>query len=154
MLTDSDIRNCDSPLRILLTHEQIGIEQYTDFLRCAEGGAVNVFLGTTRRFTDEKETVMLSYEAAEDLAVAELRRLLARTSDRWPVLRAVVVHRIGNVAVSEVSVLIGVATSHRADSFEACRYIIDELKRTVPIWKRESFSDGSEDWVEGYFEDQ
>ena len=138
-----------SHFRITLGPNPIQIDENVDFLREAEGGAIDIFLGTTRRHTNGKETVLLSYEAAGDLAEAELLRLLDETRSRWPVLRAVVIHRTGPVAVSEVSVFIGVATPHRSDSFAACRHLIDQLKLRVPIWKRETFADGSSDWVKG-----
>ena len=135
--------------RISIGPNPIRINEHVDFLRGAEGGAIDIFLGTTRRQTDGKETVLLSYEAADELAMAELSRLIEETRSRWPVLRTVVVHRTGPVSVSEISVFIGVATPHRSDSFEACRHLIDELKRRIPIWKHETFADGTSDWVEG-----
>ena len=143
-----------SKLRIDVSPEPIEIEDHADFLRSAEGGAVDIFLGTTRRLTDGKETVFLSYEAAHKLAIAELLRLVEEAHVKWPVLRTVLIHRTGQVPVSEVSVFVGVATAHRADSFEACRYLIDELKRRIPIWKRETFADGTSDWVDGVVPDE
>jgi molybdopterin synthase catalytic subunit len=124
------------------------------FLRKAEGGAVNLFVGTTRRVTGDKITVDLRYEAAEKLARAEITRLIRLAGDSWPVLRAIVLHRTGLVPVGEASVVIGVATPHRDESFQACRFLIDELKKRVPIWKRETFEDGSSEWVEGQVPDE
>jgi len=116
----------------------------------AAAGAVTVFLGTTRseRRPDGRELVALDYEAYPDMAGAQLRDLAARARDRWPVLRLAVLHRTGRVPVGEPSVLIAVSTPHRAEAFEACRYAIDTLKSTVPIWKKEIYTDG-EEWVEG-----
>ena len=135
--------------RIQLTEKPIDASAELAFLTGSEGGAVDVFLGTTRRFTDGKETVSLSYEAADSLALAEMRRLLDDASAKWPMIRVTIIHRTGVVPVHEASVLIGVATAHRDESFLACRYLIDELKKRVPIWKRETFADGSKEWVEG-----
>jgi molybdopterin synthase catalytic subunit len=140
--------------RIEITEETLDIAAVDSFLRRAEGGAVNLFVGTTRRITGEKVTVDLRYEAARELARAEIDRLLRRAGKQWPVLRAVVLHRTGMVPVGEASVIIGVATPHREESFQACRFLIDELKQRVPIWKRETFDDGTSEWVEGAVPDE
>ena len=81
------------------------------------------------------------------LALAEIGRLITIVREKWPILRVAVVHRIGEVPVGEASVIVGVATAHRAESFDACQFIIDELKQHVPIWKKENFSDGHSEWV-------
>lgn len=120
-----------------------------DFLRTEEAGAVDIFLGTTRRWTDGRETVRLEYECYHAMALAEMQRLVQAAAERWPVEKVCLIHREGLVPLREVSVLVGVSTPHRADAFEACRYLIDELKASVPIWKRERFSDGTMAWVEG-----
>ena len=122
------------------------------FLRGAEGGAVALFEGTTRRFTGGKETVRLQYEAHESMAVKEMEKLCALAHERWPVLKAVIVHRLGEVPVGETSVLVGVATAHRGPAFEACQFLIDELKKSVPVWKRELYADGRTEWVSGSWE--
>lgn len=109
-----------------------------------------MFVGTTRRVTGDRITTSLSYEAAHDLAISEITRLIDEARSQWEILRVAVVHRIGLVPVGEASVVIGVATSHRAESFEVCRYLIDELKKHVPIWKKETFEDGTEEWVRGH----
>jgi molybdopterin synthase catalytic subunit len=116
----------------------------------AEAGAVAIFLGTTRaeRHPDGRALVALEYEAYADMATAQLRDLAERARARWPVLRLAVLHRTGRVPVGEPSVLIAVATPHRAESFEACRWLIDTLKSEAAIWKKEIWSDGSGSWVE------
>ncbi len=139
----------DSSFMIELTEEIIDVSVVTAFLSRAEGGAIDVFVGTTRRYTDGKETVHLSYEAASDLAREEIRRIIEDAVRRWPVLRAAVIHRLGTVPVAEASVVIGVATLHRSESFEACRYLIDALKKRVPVWKKEYYADGNAEWVQG-----
>ena len=123
------------------------------FLTTPDAGAVAVFVGTTRRWTvggesgRGKETERLRYEAYAPMARAELARLAAEAQARWPVLRCWLTHRLGEVPVGEASVVVGVATAHRGDAFEACRWLIDTLKERVPIWKREVFADGAEEWV-------
>jgi molybdopterin synthase catalytic subunit len=112
-------------------------------------GAVDLFIGTTRRFTAGRETLRLEYEAFGSMALSEMRRIVMDARSRWEILRCVVHHRIGTVAVGEPSVIIAVSAGHRAEAFEACRFLIDTLKREVPIWKRESFADGTSEWVGG-----
>lgn len=116
-----------------------------------DAGGVDVFLGTTRaeRRADGVELMALDYEAYVEMAVEQLRAIVADARTRWPVLRACVLHRTGRVAVGEPSVIIAVATPHRAESFEACRFVIDELKRVATIWKREAWADGGATWVRG-----
>lgn len=134
---------------IRLDERPLDLSAASDFLRVEEAGGVDVFLGTTRRWTDDRETVELEYECYDAMALAEMRRLLAEAAGRWSIERACLIHRTGIVPLREISVIVGVATAHRAEAFAACRYLIDELKRTVPIWKRERFADGTTDWVEG-----
>lgn len=110
-------------------------------------GAVVLFLGITREFTGEKQTTLLSYEAYDQMAERELQRLEAQARERWPLVECSLVHRTGVVPVSEASVAIVTSSPHRADAFDAGRWLIDELKRSVPIWKQEHYADGSTEWV-------
>lgn len=119
------------------------------FLPTDYTGGIDLFVGTTRRFTDERETVRLAYEAYAPMAAREMERLAEEAIERWPVRRACLLHRLGEVPPGEASVIIGVATPHRADAFAACRFLIDALKAQVPIWKKEVYADGSTEWVEG-----
>lgn len=135
--------------RILITTDILDVTDADQFLRKSEGGAVCLFTGTTRRHTGDRVTEELSYDAAEELATAEMRRLAELARSKWPILRLVLAHRLGVVQVGEASVIVGVATPHRAESFEACRFLIDTLKKQVPIWKKERFVDGTQEWVEG-----
>jgi molybdopterin synthase catalytic subunit len=112
-------------------------------------GAIDLFLGVTRRWTRGKETVRLEYEAYEDMAVSEILTLVGEARSKWTLLNVVVHHRTGLVTVEEASVAIAVSSPHRADAFLASRYLIDRLKITVPIWKREWFADGSTEWIQG-----
>ncbi len=110
-------------------------------------GAVSLFIGTTRNANEGRRVTGLRYEAYIPLAVKEMERIAGEVRSRWPVERVSLVHRIGEVPVGEASVVIAVSTPHRKESFEACRYAIDELKKRVPIWKQEVFDDGTS-WVE------
>jgi molybdopterin synthase catalytic subunit len=116
----------------------------------AQSGGIVVFEGTTRADVHPEHGALqeLAYKAYGEMAVRQMTRLLAEARGRWPVRRAVMAHRVGLVPVGEPSVVIAVASSHRAEAFEACRWLIDTLKRDVPIWKREKWADGTETWVD------
>jgi molybdopterin synthase catalytic subunit len=110
-------------------------------------GGVVIFSGVVRNQTDGRPVKFLEYEAHAAMAEAKLREIGAAIRGRWPgVRRVAMLHRIGRLEIGESSVLIAVSAAHRGDAFEACRYAIDTLKRTVPVWKKEHFEDG-EVWV-------
>ncbi len=134
---------------IQVTEEQLDTGLADQFLRTERAGGITLFVGTTRRFTDGRETVRLTYDAYVPMAGAELQRLADTAADRWPVEKLVLHHRTGEVPVAEASVIVGVACAHRDAAFAAGRFLIDTLKTRVPIWKRETFADGSQEWVEG-----
>ena len=112
-------------------------------------GAVVVFLGTTRDHHRGMTVVRLAYEAYEPMALAALAELERGALARHAIASCVIVHRLGEVPLTEASVAVVVASAHRAAAFDACRWAMDELKRTVPIWKKEFFAAGGEAWVEG-----
>ncbi len=118
----------------------------------AEGaaGGLTIFEGVTRfeRCVEHGDLVRLSYEAYGEMACKQMRLLVERCRERWPIERCALVHRVGDVEIGEASVVIGVACGHRAEAFDACRFLIDELKREVPIWKKEVWSDGHTSWVD------
>lgn len=109
-------------------------------------GGIDVFIGTVRNQTKGKTVVRLEFEAYEKMALNEMEKIAAEAFGRWPVQKLLVHHRVGILDVGEVPVVIAVAAAHRDAAFEACRYVIDTLKQTVPIWKKEVFEDG-ETWV-------
>jgi molybdopterin synthase catalytic subunit len=119
----------------------------TDRVRSKRAGAICAFLGTTRELTGERRTVALEYEAHGPMAKRQLARLEAEARERWPLIEVAIVHRIGRVDAGEISVVVAVSSPHRAAAFEACEWLMDMLKRDVPIWKRESWADGTEEWV-------
>jgi len=136
----------------LLTNVPLPVGEASAYLAAPEAGGLALFVGTTRRWTDGEEgarteTERLSYEAYEPMALAELVRLAAAAAERWPVARCCLWHRTGEVPVAEASVVVGVATPHRAEAFAACRWLIDTLKERVPVWKCETFADGTTAWV-------
>jgi len=110
-------------------------------------GGIVIFSGVVRNQTDGRPVKFLEYEAHAPMAEAKMREIGAAIRARWAGVRCVaMLHRIGRLEIGEASVLIAVSAAHRGDAFDACRYAIDTLKRTVPVWKKEHFEDG-EVWV-------
>ncbi|MGL1889214.1 MAG: molybdenum cofactor biosynthesis protein MoaE [Reichenbachiella sp.] len=109
-------------------------------------GAIDVFIGTTRNNTSGKKVVKLDFESYEPMAIKEFQKIVDRAADQWPILKYAISHRIGVVEIGEEAVVIAVSTPHREAAFSACKFIIDELKKSVPIWKKEIFEDGDV-WV-------
>ena len=112
-------------------------------------GALSLFLGTTRDHHAGRRVTRLAYEAYEPMALAALQALERAACERFEIASCVIVHRLGEVPLAEPSVAVIVAAAHRGPAFEACRWAMDELKRTVPIWKKEHYAEGGADWVEG-----
>jgi len=112
----------------------------------SESGGIDVFIGTVRNATKGKRVVRLEFEAYEPMAIAEMQKIAEHAFEKWPVQKVLIHHRTGILNIGEVPVIIAVSAAHRAAAFDACRYIIDTLKQTVPIWKKEVFEDG-EVWV-------
>jgi len=117
-------------------------------LKRGEDGAVLVFEGTVRNQTRGRKTLYLDYEAYEEMALAQMESLAAQALQQFQIRDVALVHRLGRLEIGETSVLIAVASTHRAAAFDACRWLIDTLKRTVPIWKKEHFADGAV-WADG-----
>ena len=117
-------------------------------MKAGGDGAVCVFDGIVRDNTRGRKTVHLDYEAYREMALEQMRRLAAEAMEKFGVRDVAVVHRLGRLLVGETSVLIVVASAHRAAAFDACRWLIDTLKKTVPIWKKETFVDGAV-WADG-----
>lgn len=133
---------------IALTREPIDVGRLIADAKQAEDGAVVVFDGIVRNNTRGRKTLYLDYEAYEQMADKQMRELAAAARTRFSVRRVTIVHRLGRLEIGETSVLIIVASAHRAQAFDACRWLIDTLKKTVPIWKRETFADGAV-WAPG-----
>ena len=129
----------------------LDVPQAIAFVTTPAAGGLAIFLGTTRseKNADNRELLSLHYQAYEAMALAQLQQLAATARQRWPICKLALLHRIGDVPVSEPSVVIAVSTPHRADAFEACRFLIDNLKKDVAIWKKEVWSDGTGTWVHG-----
>jgi len=132
---------------IQLTDNPIDATALLQSAQLPEAGAVVLFLGITRQFTQGRETASLSYEAYREMAVKELQQLERQARKRWPLVECSIVHRLGEVPLAEASVAIAVSSPHRGDAFDAGRWLIDTLKESVPIWKQERWAGGGTEWV-------
>ena len=135
-------------LHIALTRDVIDADSLVAAAKRGEDGAVVAFDGIVRNHSRGRRTLHLDYEAYEEMAVKQMDALGREARSRFGVRHVAIVHRLGRLAIGETSVLIVVASAHRAQAFDACRWIIDTLKKTVPIWKKETFADGAV-WADG-----
>ena len=133
-----------------LTREPLRIELLVAEVVSEQCGGTCVFLGTVRAGSGEgnRGVTAIDYSAYEPMAEAEFARMLDEARRRWPGARIAVRHRVGEVPVGEASIGIAVATPHRAEAFEACRHVIEEVKRRLPMWKKELRGDGTAVWVD------
>ncbi len=134
--------------RVVLTREVIATEAIVAAVKQGEDGALVVFDGIVRNNTRGRRTLYLDYEAYEAMALTGMRRLADEAKQQFAVREVALVHRLGKLKIGETSVLIVVASAHRGAAFDACRWIINTLKKTVPIWKKEYFEDGAV-WADG-----
>lgn len=134
---------------IQITEKPIDISSVIQAASALDAGGSNVFIGTVRNKTNNKTVRWLEYEAYQSMAVAEIKKIIEAATSRWKLLGHAVSHRIGTLVPGEVAVVVAVSTPHRKESFEACQFIVDELKAKVPIWKKEVFEDG-EQWVSAH----
>jgi molybdopterin synthase catalytic subunit len=135
-------------VRVSLARERIDAHTAVTSLERPEDGALVIFDGMVRNNTRGRRTLYLIYEAYEQMALAQMRELARRSLADFAIRDVAIVHRLGRIEVGESSVLIAVASAHRAAAFDACRWLIDTLKKTVPIWKKEHFEDGAV-WADG-----
>jgi molybdopterin synthase catalytic subunit len=126
--------------------EPLDVQKCIDWVMSPESGGIDVFIGTVRNATKGKTVLKLEFEAYKPMAIKEMEKIAQQTFEKWPVQKLLIHHRNGTLQIGEIPVIIAVSAAHRDAAFEACRYIIDTLKQTVPIWKKEFFEDG-EVWV-------
>jgi len=131
---------------IQISDKPLNIQACIDWAMHPECGGIDVFIGTVRDKTKGKQVIKLEFESYEAMAIKEMRKIADDVLQKWPVKKILIHHRTGILSIGEVPVVIAVSAAHRAAAFEACRYTIDTLKQTVPIWKKEIFEDG-EIWV-------
>ncbi len=144
----SDKVSDDSPGLVQIVREPIEPRAFISRLKHPEDGATVIFDGIVRNNTRGRRTLFLEYQAYEAMALKQMETLASGARDRFAVRTASIVHRLGRLEIGETSVLIVVASVHRSAAFDACRWIIDTLKKTVPIWKKEYFEDGVV-WADG-----
>jgi molybdopterin synthase catalytic subunit len=135
--------------QIQISSEVLNIQSCIDWVMTPESGGIDVFIGTVRNATKGKAVLRLEFEAYEKMAISELEKIAIQAFEKWPVQKLLIHHRTGSLNVCEVPVIIAVSAAHRDAAFEACRYVIDTLKQTVPIWKKEILEDG-EVWVSAH----
>jgi MoaE-MoaD fusion protein len=131
-----------------ITRDRIDTDAVVAEMKRPEDGATVVFEGVVRNHSRGRRTLFLEYESYETMALKELESLIAEALSRFQIRDAAIVHRLGRLEIGETSVLIVVTSAHRAAAFEACQWLIDTLKKTVPIWKKEHFEDGAV-WADG-----
>ena len=128
---------------------EIRLDALHEVVLADSDGAVTTFAGTVRDNTRGRETSYLVYDAYKEMAEKKLREIGDEVKARWDVDCVGILHRVGRLEIRDISVLIAISSPHRKASLEACHYVIDRLKETVPIWKKEVWSDGGEAWIEG-----
>lgn len=132
---------------VRLTREPIDFHALTESVRDPHCGAVVLFLGTVRDITGAQVTVYLDYDAYGPMAEKKLADIEAQVRAKWPVAHVAMIHRLGRLAVGDVSVAVAVSSPHRGEAFDALRFAVDTLKELVPIWKKENAPDGTGEWV-------
>ena len=129
-----------------VTREPIDLQELVRFVTDSEAGAIATFIGTTRNNNEGRKVIALDYEAYPEMAEKELARIGQQASQNWQICRMAIIHRLGPVQITQASVIIAVSSAHRDAAFAACRFAIEEIKKTVPIWKKEVF-EGGEVWI-------
>lgn len=136
----------DSRLSCRITQDPIRLDELTAFVADPGAGAMATFVGTTRDTNEGRRVVRLEYECYPGMAEKEMAKIGQEVLERWPVKKVAMLHRLGRVDIGEASVAIAVSSGHRHAAFEACHYAINQLKETVPIWKKELY-EGGEVWI-------
>ena len=131
---------------IEIVESKIDVQAVIDSVQDPSAGAIDIFIGTTRNETRGEQVIGLEYEVYTPMALTLMQRIADEVRMKWDVKKISIVHRVGRVEVGEASVVIAVSAPHRSATFEACRYAIDTLKKSVPIWKKEFFHGGNV-WV-------
>ena len=129
-----------------VTHQPIELDELVRYVTDPEAGAIATFIGTTRNNNEGRKVIALDYEAYPEMAEKELARIGDDARKQWPICRMAITHRLGPVQIGEASVIIVVSSAHRDAAFAASRFAIEEIKKTVPIWKKEVY-EGGEVWI-------
>jgi molybdopterin synthase catalytic subunit len=132
-----------------IVHEPIETAEVLGHVGARKDGATLLFLGMVRDHADGRPVTGMTYEAYEEMATPVLREIATEAAQRIGSDRVAVVHRTGDLTIGEVSVAIAVSSPHRAEAYDASRYVIEEIKKRLPVWKKEHYTDGAQEWVEG-----
>ena len=130
-----------------ITSEEIELGDVIRAVEAGDAGAIVHFLGVVRNNTEGREVSYLEYEAYPPMAEKKMAEIAQEIQEKWGLDRVAMIHRVGRLEIGEVSVAVAVASPHRKEAFEACHYAMNRLKQIVPIWKREVWVDGEEEWV-------
>ena len=130
-----------------ITTEAINSDDLRKKLENSQAGAFVCFEGWVRNHNEGKGVLRLEYESYENLANSEGKKIIEEAKAKFDIHDALAVHRTGKLEISEMAVWVGVISSHRKESFQACEFIIDEIKARVPIWKKEFYNDGNDEWI-------
>lgn len=129
--------------------DHVDLQEAYQYLQDPAAGGIDLFVGTVRNHAQGKDVVKLVFEAYAPMALKEMEKLALSAQQQWPITKLVMLHAVGEKLVGEPVVIIGVASAHRDVAFAACRFLIDALKKTVPIWKKEYYQDNSV-WVNAH----
>ena len=129
-----------------VTDKPIDLQELVNYVSDPAAGAIATFIGTTRNNNEGRRVIALDYDGYSEMAEKELVRIGDDAKTKWPICKMAIVHRLGPVQITEASVIIAVSAGHRDAAFAACRFAIEEIKKTVPIWKKEVY-EGGEIWI-------
>mgnify|MGYP000536288446 FL=1 len=129
--------------QILLSDKALSIDESYAYLQDPEAGGICLFVGTIRNKNQNKDVEHLTMEAYSAMAKKQMERIANEAAEQWPIRKITVSHRTGQLEIGDIAVIIGVCSIHRAEAFKACEWLIDTLKKEVPIWKNEFYTDGS-----------
>jgi len=135
---------------VQITDKSLDIEAACDFVDSAGAGATNLFIGRVRNNHEGNDVTGITYDIHKPLAEKALQEICHEAEGLWPGTRYYIAHYTGELPVGGISVIIAVSAPHRAETFEACRYVIEELKIRAPVWKQEHYADGKSDWLPGH----
>jgi len=134
---------------IIVTSAPLNPASFTEAVKSTSSGAVITFLGTTRGETAGKKVLYLEYEAYNPMATEKLQEICSEIKQKWTIHDIAIGHRVGKLEIGDISLVVALSSPHRHEAFESCIYLVDRLKETVPIWKKEVFEDG-EIWIDAH----
>lgn len=132
---------------IKIVSEKIDEQATLESVKSNLSGAAVLFVGSTRQFTDQRETERLNYDCYQDMAIKVLSGLRQQAISKWSLEACSIVHRVGVVDVGQASIAVALSSPHRSDSFQALAWLMDQIKQQVPVWKQENWTDGTREWI-------